>query len=110
LQFTWSFYEILSNLKRTFPEVALNSIYNDLLGNRIHHQHGNKSNLASYVLGQCWISLAMIVRRASSKPVALPVLSRLMPSSGKTGKLIAAKTLIRTMYGLLQVKNTCIDR
>ena len=67
-----------------------------------HHQHGNKANLATYVLGQCWVNLAMIVRRANNESVALPVLSRLMPSSGNTGKLVAAMTLIRATCGLFQ--------
>ena len=71
-------------------------------GSRIHHQHGNKANLAPYVLGQCWVNLAMIVRRANGDLVALPLLSRLMPSSGNTGKLVAANTLIRAVQGLLR--------
>ena len=41
----------------------------------IHHQHGNKANLAAYVLGQCWVNLAMIVRRPNNDPVALPILA-----------------------------------
>ena len=27
-------------------------------GSQIHHQHGSKPNLANYVRGQCWVSLA----------------------------------------------------
>ena len=30
-------------------------------GSTIHHQHGNKPNLAQYVRGQCWVSLAVVV-------------------------------------------------
>ena len=71
-------------------------------GSQIHHQHGNKPNLASFVRGQCWVSLAMIVKRTDNAPVALPVLSRLIPSAGNTGKLIAANTLIRSVYRLFQ--------
>lgn len=48
------------------------------------------------------VSLAMIVRRANGEPVALPLLSRLMPSSGNTGKLVAARTLMRATCGLFQ--------
>jgi len=70
-------------------------------GSQIHHQHGNKPNLARYVLGQCWVSLAMVVKRGNGTPVALPLVSRLMPSAGNTGKLVAAKTLIRAVKGLL---------
>ncbi len=32
-------------------------------GSQIHHQHGNKPNLAQYVRGQCWVSLAWVIRR-----------------------------------------------
>ncbi|MBK8972827.1 MAG: transposase [Hahellaceae bacterium] len=69
-------------------------------GSQIHHQHGNKPNLATYVRGQCWVSLAMIVRRLNCDPVALPLLSRLIPSAGNTGKLVAANTLVRSVYRL----------
>ena len=31
-------------------------------GSQIHHQHGSKPNLAQYVRGQCWVSLAWTVR------------------------------------------------
>lgn len=42
-------------------------------GAKIHHQHGNKKNLAQYVLGQCWVSLAMITHRADGTPVGFPL-------------------------------------
>jgi hypothetical protein len=71
-------------------------------GSQIHHQHGNKPNLARFVRGQCWVSLAMIVKRTDRAPVALPILSRLIPSAGNTGKLIAANTVIRSVYRLFQ--------
>ncbi len=32
-------------------------------GSQIHHQHGNKPNLAGFVRGQCWVSLALVVKR-----------------------------------------------
>ena len=71
-------------------------------GSQIHHQHGNKPNLAAYVRGQCWVSLGLIAIRSDSMPVALPVLSRLIPSASNTGKLVAAKTLIRSVYSLFE--------
>lgn len=71
-------------------------------GSRMHHQHGNKPNLAQYVRGQCWVSLALIANRTNNTAVALPILSRLIPSAGNTGKLIAANTLIRSVYRLFQ--------
>jgi hypothetical protein len=71
-------------------------------GSQIHHQPGHKPNLARFVRGQCWVSLAMIVRRADKAPVALPLLSRLIPGAGNTGKLVAANTVIRSVYRLFQ--------
>ena len=70
----------------------------------IHHQHGNKPNLASYVRGQCWVSLAAVLSRDNGDAVALPLLSRLIPGAGNTGKLMAANTLIRAVYRLFSGK------
>jgi len=71
---------------------------------RIHHQHGNKPNLSQYVQGQCWVSLAWVVRCTDKRHVALPLLTRLIPSVSNTGKLIAANTLIRAVYRLFEGK------
>jgi len=71
-------------------------------GSQIHHQHGNKPNLARFVRGQGWVSLAMIVKRTDKTPVALPLLTRLIPGVSNTGKLIAANTVIRSVYCLFQ--------
>ena len=48
------------------------------------------------------VHLAIINRRSSKEPVALPLLSRLMPDSGNAGKLVAANTLIRAVQSLLR--------
>lgn len=69
-------------------------------GSQMHHQHGNKPNLAQFVRGQCWVSLAMVVKCSSGASIALPILSRLIPGVGNTGKLVAANTLIRSDYQL----------
>ena len=71
---------------------------------KIHHQHGNKPNLSQYVQGQCWVNLAWVVRFKGQRHVALPLLTRLIPSVGNTGKLIAANTLIRAVYQLFEGK------
>ena len=73
-------------------------------GSQIHHQHGNKPNLAQYVRGQCWVSLAWVVKLAGNRHVALPLLTRLIPSISNTGKLVAANTLIRAVYKLFSGK------
>ncbi len=106
-------------LARQFVRLILASIKNDVVhlaiddtltlrsskrapGSQIHHQHGNKPNLANFVRGQCWVSLAMIVKRSDNAPIALPLLTRLIPSASNTGKLIAANTLIRSVFRLFQ--------
>ena len=71
---------------------------------QIHHQHGNKPNLSQYVQGQCWVSLAWVVKFKGNRDVALPLLTRLIPSVGNTGKLVAANTLIRAVYRLFAGK------
>lgn len=71
-------------------------------GSQIHHQHGNKPNLAQYVRGQCWVSLAMVAKRYDGTVISLPLLSRLIPAASNTGKLIAANTLIRSVYRLFE--------
>ena len=73
-------------------------------GSQIHHQHGSKPNLARYVQGQCWVSLACVAKRTGGGAIALPILSRLIPSASNTGKLIAANTLVRAVHGLFQGK------
>lgn len=106
-------------LARQFVRLILASIKNEVVhlaiddtltlrsskrapGSQIHHQHGNKPNLANFVRGQCWVSLAMIVKRSDRAPIALPLLTRLIPSASNTGKLIAANTLIRSVFRLFQ--------
>ena len=69
---------------------------------QIHHQHGSKPNLANYVLGQCWVSLALIMTRPDQQSVAVPLLMRLLPSHGNTGKLIGAKVLMRALQKQLK--------
>ena len=71
---------------------------------QIHHQHGNKPNLSQYVQGQCWVSLAWVVKFKGKRHVALPLLTRLIPSVGNTGKLVAANTLIRAIHQLFEGK------
>jgi len=71
---------------------------------QVHHQHGNKPNLATYVLGQCWVTLAVAVENNNGRITAIPLLNRLIPSISNTGKLVAAKTLVRATYSLMQGK------
>ncbi|HFD32957.1 MAG TPA: transposase [Gammaproteobacteria bacterium] len=68
---------------------------------QIHHQHGNKPDLSSFVRGQCWVGLAATVERLG-KNTALPLLFRLPPDKGNTSKIQAAKTLLRSIRQLLK--------
>ena len=112
---------VLVNLARQFVRLALQVIREEVVylaiddtltlraskkapGSRIHHQHGNKPNLAQYVRGQCRVSLAWVVKLSNSGHVALPLLMRLIPSVSNTGKLVAANTLIRAVYKLFSGK------
>ncbi len=70
---------------------------------QIHHQHGNKTNLSQYVRGQCWVALAAIVKRSGCN-TALPLLLRLTPQAGNSGKLVIARSLIRALLEQLKDK------
>ena len=70
---------------------------------QIHHQHGNKTNLSQYVRGQCWVALAAIVKRSGCH-TALPLLLRLTPQAGNSGKLVIARSLIRALLEQLKDK------
>jgi hypothetical protein len=65
-------------------------------GSGIHHQHGNKPNRPQYARGQCWVTMALSIS-TSLKQSALPLLSRLMRTSGNSTKLDAAKLLLRVI-------------
>lgn len=67
---------------------------------RVHHQHGNKPNLANYVQAQCWVSLAMVAQKSARETLALPLISRLIPGVTNAGKLVAANGLIRSVFRL----------
>jgi hypothetical protein len=68
---------------------------------RIHHQHGTKMNRPLFVRGQNWVSLGLTLSR-KQRPVAVPVLSRLSRSTGNSGKLVAAKTLLRVVRSVFR--------
>jgi len=65
-------------------------------GSGVYHQHANKANRPQYARGQCWVSMALSITKGK-KHSAVPLLSRLMRTDGNTGKLDAAKTLLRSV-------------
>jgi hypothetical protein len=68
-------------------------------GSAIHHQHGCKTNRPTYVRGQCWVTLALTLSKGF-RSLGIPVLSRLARQGGNSGKLVAAKTLLRVIAPL----------
>lgn len=110
------------NLARRFVQLVLTVVNDDVFhiaiddtltlraskkapGSQIHHQHGNKPNLSTYVRGQCWVALALVSRNRQLQSLAFPLLARLIPSASNTGKLVAGKTLIRAIAPLIKGKN-----
>ncbi len=88
-----------------FPQPVWFLIFDDTLiyrsskkapGSGIYHQHGNKTNRPQYARGQCWVSMALSIGKGK-KHAAVPLLSRLMRTDGNTGKLDAARTLLRVV-------------
>lgn len=68
-------------------------------GSAIHHQHGSKTNRPTFVRGQCWVTLALTLSKGF-RSLGIPILSRLARQGGNSGKLVAAKTLLRVIAPL----------
>jgi hypothetical protein len=68
-------------------------------GSAIHHQHGAKTNRPTFVRGQCWVTLALTLSKRF-RSLGIPILSRLARQGGNSGKLVAAKTLLRVIAPL----------
>jgi hypothetical protein len=68
-------------------------------GSAIHHQHGHKTNRPTFVRGQCWVTLALTFAQGF-RSLGIPILSRLARQGGNSGKLVAAKTLLRVIAPL----------
>jgi len=102
----WSWVALGVQLARLvvtfFPQPAWFLIFDDTFiyrsskkapGSNIHHQHGNKPNRPQYARGQCWVTMALSIT-SGMKHSAVPLLSRLMRSSGNVSKLDAANSLL----------------
>ncbi len=72
---------------------------------RIHHQHGKKKNRSVYILGQCWVFLAIAFQRPSDKVyTAVPIMAFPSPKSGNISKLRIARAMLKS------VRQTIADR
>lgn len=102
----WSWVALGVQLARLvvtfFPQPAWFLIFDDTFiyrsskkapGSAIHHQHSNKVNRPQYARGQCWVTLALSIT-SGMKNSAVPLLSRLMRSSGNVSKLDSAVSLL----------------
>ncbi len=76
-------------------------------GSAIHHQHGNKTNRPTFVRGQCWVTLALTLSKGF-RSLGIPILSRLARRGGNSGKLVAARTLLRVVIPLFRGLQTCL--
>ena len=74
-------------------------------GSAIHHQHGNKTNRPTFVRGQCWVTLALTISKGF-RSLGIPILSRLARRGGNSGKLVAARTMLRVIAPLFQELQT----
>ena len=70
---------------------------------RIHHQHSKKKNRCVYLLGQCWVFLAVAFQRPSDKVhTAIPVMAFPSPKSGNISKIKIAKAMLKSVRQTLQ--------
>jgi len=60
---------------------------------KFHHQHSNKVNRPKYLLGQCWVSLAITLGTNFSR-IATPLMSDIMDGTTEGGKIQIAKNLL----------------
>lgn len=105
----WSWVALGVQLARlvvtSFPQPTWFLIFDDTFiyrasrkapGSGVYHQHGNKANRPQYARGQNWVTMALSIAGQRTH-AAVPLLSRLMRSGGNTGKLHAARTLLRVI-------------
>lgn len=66
-------------------------------GTKIHHEHSSKSNRPRFVNGQCLVFLIGTFFVPGLGTIPIPLLSRLTPTIGNTGKLKAVKVIWRVL-------------
>ncbi|MFK0573180.1 transposase, partial [Endozoicomonas sp.] len=72
---------------------------------RIHYQHSKKKNQSKYILGQCWVYVAIAFQRASDKVyTAISVMAFPSPKSGNTSKLKIASAMLKSIRQTLSDK------
>lgn len=69
-------------------------------GSCIQYDHSNKGNRPTYVRGQCWVCLGVILGPLK-RLVGIPILARLSDETGQPSKLRIAQQLLRAVSQLL---------
>lgn len=91
-------------VNKVLPSETLNLVIDDTLvprhsntapGSIIRHDHARKTNRPQYLLAQCWVTLGVSVLGSGGRKVVLPILSRLVPTTGNRNKLKIALALVR---------------
>ena len=107
--------QMIKLLLRFFPQSTWFFVIDDTVvfraskkapGSKFHHQHGSKANRPDFVRGQCWVSLAAVVRKGL-RSAAIPLLARLIGTTGNTSKLDAAKVLARVAATIVEGQTVC---
>ena len=94
--------ELVSGLKRNrlflaYDDTVIYRCSSRAPASKIHHEHSKKPNRSQYVLGQCLVVLVATIFVPMCGAVSIPLLSRLTPTTGNTGKLTAARVVWRAV-------------
>lgn len=103
---------LLSLVLGVFPQRVATFVIDDTLvprcssqapGVAVRHDHARKANRPPFLNGQCWVTLALVVRptrRLGTQSV--PLRSPLVDSISQPGKLLIALDLIESLRGQWQ--------
>jgi hypothetical protein len=64
------------------------------------HDHSRKTNRPPFLLAQCWVTVGVSVLGHGGANLVLPILSRLVPTTGNRNKLVIALALLRALAGV----------
>jgi len=64
------------------------------------HDHSRKTNRPPFLLAQCWVTVGVSVLGHGRANLVLPILSRLVPTTGNRNKLVIALALLRALAGV----------
>ena len=64
------------------------------------HDHSRKTNRPPVLLAQCWVTVGVSVLGHGGANLVLPILSRLVPTTGNRNKLVIALALLRALAGV----------